>query len=242
MSKRVLSGRPFAVFDIDGTLFRSSLIIKFVGSAIDVGVFPPEAAKMYAKSYRDWKERSSIDAYERYIDDVVKTFLTHIIGKTEKDIARAVKRAMSWHRQTYVYTRELIKQLRPTHAIIAISGSNTEILSHFAPSHGFDIFHGTELIKKNGRFTGEEAHIGHHNKDKTLKNIVKEHGLSFKNSIAVGDTDNDIAMLKLAEAPIAFNPSRKLFEHAKDQGWKVVVERKNMIYELEKRGGKYRLA
>jgi phosphoserine phosphatase len=49
---------------------------------------------------------------------------------------------------------------------------------------------------------------------------------------ARGDTESDIPMLELVEIPIAFNPNKKLFEHAKARGWRTVVERKDVIYEL----------
>jgi phosphoserine phosphatase len=50
---------------------------------------------------------------------------------------------------------------------------------------------------------------------------------------AIGDTASDIGMLELAENPIAFNPSRELFEAAKERGWQVVVERKDVVYHLK---------
>jgi phosphoserine phosphatase len=48
-------------------------------------------------------------------------------------------------------------------------------------------------------------------------------------------------MLDLAEQPIAFNPEVALFKIAQQKGWKVVVERKNIFYELEGKDGKYQL-
>ena len=38
--------------------------------------------------------------------------------------------------------------------------------------------------------------------------------------------------LEMVENPICFNPNEKLYTEAKRQGWKVVVERKDVIYEL----------
>jgi phosphoserine phosphatase len=48
-------------------------------------------------------------------------------------------------------------------------------------------------------------------------------------------------MLEMVDEPIAFNPEQHLFEHAKRKGWKIVVERKNMFYEMELSDGKYQL-
>lgn len=49
-------------------------------------------------------------------------------------------------------------------------------------------------------------------------------------------------MLEIVEEAIAFNPSEKLFWHATRKGWKIVVERKNHVYELIQRNGTYVLA
>jgi phosphoserine phosphatase len=48
-------------------------------------------------------------------------------------------------------------------------------------------------------------------------------------------------MMDIVENPIAFNPEKKLFEYIGQKGWKIVVERKNMVYELENKDGKYQL-
>jgi len=49
---------------------------------------------------------------------------------------------------------------------------------------------------------------------------------------AVGDTEGDIPMLELVDNPICFNPNKVLFDQAKRMGWSVIVERKDVIYDL----------
>jgi phosphoserine phosphatase len=71
--------------------------------------------------------------------------------------------------------------------------------------------------------------------------MVEKHSLDFSGSLGIGDGHSDVSMLELVDTPIAFNPEKALFDHASQQGWKVVVERKNMVYELEKRDGNYQL-
>jgi len=50
--------------------------------------------------------------------------------------------------------------------------------------------------------------------------------------VAVGDTEGDIGLLESVTQPICFNPNQALYTHAKRQGWKVVIERKDVIYHL----------
>ena len=71
------------------------------------------------------------------------------------------------------------------------------------------------------------------NKAGILQRAVEKEGLTLAHSIGVGDTESDVAFLKLVERPICFNPNKKLYDYAKRKGWEVVVERKDMIYFLQ---------
>src|SRR5581483_12163745 len=106
--------------------------------------------------------------------------------------------------------------------------------------YGFDDYVGTAYRRGAHRFTGAKV-IGSHHKDVALKEMMNRNGAGFAGSIAVGDSLSDAAMLEMVEQPIAFNPEKALFELATQRGWKIVLERKNMVYELERANGKYQL-
>ena len=61
---------------------------------------------------------------------------------------------------------------------------------------------------------------------------VEREGLTLKDSIGVGDSEADIPFLKLVDHPICFNPNKKLQLVAKKKKWKVVVERKDVVYTM----------
>ncbi len=69
-------------------------------------------------------------------------------------------------------------------------------------------------------------------KSKILDRVLEKGGLTLRGSVGVGDTESDIAFLKRVQKPICFNPNKKLYTHAKRAGWRVVLERKDVIYEL----------
>lgn len=54
----------------------------------------------------------------------------------------------------------------------------------------------------------------------------------MEDSYGVGDTASDISMLEIVDRPIAFNPNHQLYDHARKAGWRIVVERKDMVYDL----------
>jgi phosphoserine phosphatase len=69
-------------------------------------------------------------------------------------------------------------------------------------------------------------------KDKVVEKYIKEHKLNLDDSYGIGDTESDGSFLGLVTHPIAFNPNQNLKELAEKSGWKIVVEKKDVIYEL----------
>src|SRR3989344_2935157 len=57
--------RRVAVFDIDGTIFRSSLLLELVERLIENGIFPKEARAQFATERDEWLDRKG--DYETYI-------------------------------------------------------------------------------------------------------------------------------------------------------------------------------
>ena len=57
--------RKVAIFDIDGTIFRSSLLIELVEVFIELGLFPVEVRTQYEKEKVLWLDRKG--DYESYI-------------------------------------------------------------------------------------------------------------------------------------------------------------------------------
>jgi HAD superfamily hydrolase (TIGR01490 family) len=227
--------KPVAFFDVDGTIFRSSLLIEIVEQLIKEGAFPAEAEEMYRESYNSWRNREG--SYDEYINDVVQSFVTHIKGVhygTLADIGRRVVAIQS--KRVYRYTRDLIGELKKEgYTLIAISQSPKTVLDEFCEQYGFDKVYGRIYeIGPQDRFTGvvSEEHLIK-NKSNIVKRIFERHPeLSREHSIAVGDTDGDIPLLESVTRPICFNPNQTLYTHAKRNGWEVVVERKDVIYTL----------
>ncbi len=225
--------RSVAVFDIDGTIFRSSLLIELVDGLIMEHVFPASARALYASEYERWLNRE--DSYDKYIMKVVKAYNHHVKGVRDERVWRVARRVMMFHqRRLYRYTRDLLAQLRKTHYLIAISWSPVEIVGPFCKEFGFDKVYGrVYAVDKKMRFTGSILHEDLiNNKNKILRRAVKKENLTLKGSIGVGDSESDVSFLKMVEHPIAFNPNIKLYRIAKRRGWTIVVERKDMMYAL----------
>lgn len=227
--------QKIAFFDIDGTVFRSSLLIELVEGLIKSGHFPSESKEEFRAEHEAWLNREG--TYEDYIDAVVQTFRSHLQGVHYGDMADVGRQVVAvQRRRVYRYTRDLITDLqKDNYHIIAISQSPKTVLDDFCMQYGFDKVYGRLYeIGPQDRFTGvvtDEHWI------KNKANIVKrvlDHNPEFtlKDSVAVGDTEGDIPLLESVEHPICFNPNQALYTHAKRMKWEVVVERKDVIYHL----------
>jgi HAD superfamily hydrolase (TIGR01490 family) len=226
--------RPVAVFDIDGTVFRSSLLIELVEILIEKELFPREARETYATAQEQWLNRNG--EYEHYIKKVVESFVIHTKGKLYGEVADAAGEVIESKKgRTYRYTRDLIQELKAKgYFILGISHSPKFIVDGFGYELGFDKTYG--LFYETGasdRFLGviADEHLIM-NKSAILKRAIEKDNLTLKDSYGVGDTESDISMLDLVEHPIAFNPNRLLYRHAQKNKWKVIVERKDVIYEI----------
>lgn len=226
--------RPVAFFDIDGTVFRSSLLIELVEELIKAGFFPETAKNEYADEYEAWRNREG--TYEEYIAAVVGSFRTHIKGVFYGDLAdigRGVVATQSKH--VYRYTRDLIAELKKeNYFLVAISQSPKTVLDDFCRQYGFDKVYGRMYeLGPQDHFTGEV--IDEHliaNKANIVARVLEKEDVSKERSIGVGDTEGDIPLLESVERPICFNPNKTLYDYARRLEWKVVVERKDVIYEL----------
>lgn len=222
-----------AIFDIDGTIFRSSLVIELSQALVEAGIFPIAARREISKEYLAWLDRKG--SYEAYIDKVVKIYVKYITGKKFSAIDKIARQVIVYQKdRVYRFTRDLIKKLKKENfLLVAISGSPSYIVEKYAKAIGFNLFFGTELEVVGGKFTGKVASLeSAFNKAKIVKDLAKKFKATLKLSVAVGDTEGDIPMLKLVGRPIAFNPNLQLAKAARRKGWEVVVERKDVMYRL----------
>jgi HAD superfamily hydrolase (TIGR01490 family) len=232
--------RNFAVFDLDGTLVRWQLYhAVFDHLALNKSI--DEKVHQSVKEARlSWKRRQSdFRAYELIL---IRAYLDTLGKLTTKETSQAVEAAFEEHKeQVYTYTKDLIKDLKAkNYVLLAISGSHNEIVERIAKYYGFEDWIGTFYEHKSGKYTGSFT-FSANRKDVRLKEFINKHNLTLEGSVAVGDSEGDIPMLEMVEQPIAFNPAKLLYEHAKKKGWPIVLERKNVIYQLAKNDSFYTL-
>lgn len=228
--------KKVAFFDIDGTVFRSSLLIELVEELVAQTVFPTVIKDEYEREYIAWQNREG--TYEQYIKALVAAYIGHIKGVHYGEVADIGRQVVAKkNKHVYRYSRDLIEKLRKQeYFIVAISQSPKTILDEFCEQLGFDKVYGRIYeLGPQDKFTGEmvDVHLIE-NKANILARVLEKEDVTLTGSVAVGDTEGDIGLLEKVDQPICFNPNRRLYDHALRMGWKVVVERKDVIYELTK--------
>lgn len=233
------SNKPVAIFDIDGTIFRNSLLIELHWKMVRAGIIPKAAIKKLDRRYWDWVRRKG--HYNKYLWEVIVSFDEFVAGvpvNTIKKLARKVVKTQS--EIVYRSTREIIEKLRATHTLVAISGSPEIVVAEFARHWKFDCYIGTEHEIKSGYFTGNKVWVASEDKQEALRRLQAKYGFTVgRGSVGVGDTETDVKILSLVDRPICINPTVRLYKVAAKKGWEVFLERKDAIYEVKR--GKIKL-
>jgi len=238
-----MNKRPFAVFDIDGTIVRWQFFHAVVAWLAEQGHIPKHVSDEINQLHMTWKVRARDDAYRLYEQTLVRAFLESLPNIDPDDYTRAVDEVFDQYRdQVYIYTREKIRELKEKgYLLFAISGSQQEIVDKLQEYYGFDAAVGSVIGMEDGRFTGKLVSVPHRDKRAALETLVNKYDADWKGSYAFGDSNTDIPMLESVDNPVAFNPDKSLYEAALTRGWTIVIERKSIVYTLEKGENGFRL-
>lgn len=226
--------KKIAFFDLDGTLFRWQLFHALVYELKDRGLFSQQDTDELDAKLIDWQARRiSWHDYEMTVVRTVHAQLPTISPDDFEASARAIVEQSG--NKVYRYTKQLATALKNDgYTIVAITGSHQEIAQPFAELYGFDDTIGVIEERIDGKFTGKRVREVFSDKARLVREYVEQHGYTWQDSLAIGDSHGDIQMLELVDRPIAFNPSEELLETAEAKGWEVVIERKTVAYHLQK--------
>lgn len=237
--------KKFAVFDIDGTLFRSHLYWEVALELARRQKLHKDINQKTLDLYEQWRQRQTKDAFELFDNQTIAAIdalLTELDPRSYDEAMLDVIVPLLDH--TYVYSKKLMKDLKAQgYFLLAISGSRIEEVNIFAKHHGFDDWIGQtyERTADGNHYTGVVQKT-YKDKHLILKSFVKKHNLSYDDSYAIGDSGGDISLLNSVKNPIAFNPNKTLLAEAQKRNWKIVIERKSIAYTLVPKDDDYVLA
>ncbi len=229
-----------AFFDIDGTLFRDSLMIEHFKKLLKYEVLDQALWHTSLKyKYENWKKRRG--NYDDYMLELVDIYVEALKGMDRSKMEFVINQVIDLKGDAvYMYTRDRIARHREQGDLVFfVSGSPDYLVHKMARKYGI-----TDAIGSRYRMDGEDRFTGQvgrmwdaESKQKALAKFARQYDLDMEASAAYGDTNGDISMFRMSGCPVAFNPTRELLsavqaEPALREKVQVVVERKDVIYQL----------
>lgn len=227
-----------AFFDIDGTLFRNSLLIEHFyllskDKVIDDNIWFELVKPLYQKyqnrkgPYEDYLDRASLlyqDHLKGLRKDIIKEYANKTIEKNKDKIYRVTKNALEYHKNN-------------GYKVFVISGSPDFLVKDFAKIYGANDTIATKYIfDENDKFTGEIFPMwDSKNKEKSINLLTDKYDINLEKSHAYGDTNGDFSMFKKVGYAHAINPTFELIDKLyKNKNLKnktkVHIERKDVNY------------
>jgi len=215
--------KPFAAFDVDGTIFKSSLVEKIVEHCIADGIFDPEPFNDVYESQRRNHWKNTEGGYEAYLQKLVSAFVTQIAGvEVERFEATAQKMIREQTVRKFAFPRRLIEAVQDSHFVVAISGSPEMLVRPFLEDIHIETPYGSTYDMQDGVFAGDGRPVG--DKTSILWGLIHEGFAVREDSIAVGDTLRDATMLRFSRYPVMFRPNAALRDYGREFGWPMVDE------------------
>ncbi len=230
-----------AFFDIDGTLFRNSLMIQHFKKLIKYEVIDPSLWYNKIKDvYKEWEKRYG--DFEHYLEVLSEVYIQELKGVNKSYIEFIASQVINVNGDmVYKYSRDKIQWHKEQgHKVFFISGSPDFLVSKMAEKYEVTEYRGTAyLVDEKNNFTGEIVKMwDSENKQKTLDEFVEKYDVDLENSYAYGDTTGDLSMLRMVKNPIAINPNKELLLSIRDdeellKKTDIIIERKDVIYKLK---------
>lgn len=230
-----------AFFDIDGTLFRNSLLIEHfllltADGVIDEDIWENEIGPLYSKyqnrlgAYEDYLDKASL-VYQQKLAGIDKATVDKysdvVIKENKNKVYRITKRAVKFHKKN-------------GYKIFFISGSPMFLVEHFGEIYGADESISTIYeFDDTNLFTGKVTPMwDNRSKLGAVMELAKKYNIDLDSSYAYGDTNGDISMFQLVGHPHAINPSfeliDKLYTDSELREKTVIdIERKDVNYSFK---------
>lgn len=229
-----------AFFDIDGTLYRDGLITevfkKFITyELVDESKWYDDVRPAFMKYDRRQGE------YDDYLMKMTTIYQDALVGMSRVPILHIANKVIEQKGdRVYTFTRdEILRHKKENHYVFTISGSPLELVEAMAKKYEFSDCRGTIYkYDENNLYTGEVIPMWDHlSKKKAMKELVEKYNIDLSESYAYGDTTGDFTMFELVGHPFAINPTKELLQKILEtpsvkSKIRVIVERKNVIYEI----------
>lgn len=211
--------KPFAVFDVDGTLHEGAMGVDFIVEL----------------SRQGYTKHPIHDLYEawQFSPDRATFFMTHFYPEfsTITPITRAemerIGTTIAQRVSTNIRPRllsEIEVRRSEGNTLLIVSNSPSVTIAPLAQLLGFDGYYAPETqFDIDGIYAGPRVRTpAEKDKSYQLQQLVHTHQLTKKGSYAYGDTVEDIPMLTYVAYPVAVTPTAELRTFALEHNWAII--------------------
>lgn len=234
-----LEKKTAVFFDIDGTLFRDSLLVEHFKKLIRYEMLDEEIWVNKIKDiYESWSKRQ--EDHDNYLEALSENYQKSMIGFQEKYLELTADQVIKTSGEfVYRYTRTMIKWHKEQgHLLFFISGSPDYLVKKMGEKYGVTESIGSTYKMENGMFTGEVIPMWDaESKNKKIDELVEKYNIDLDSSYAYGDTNGDLKMIYRVGNGVAINPSMELLKAIQNdevlrKKATIIVERKDVLYKI----------
>lgn len=204
-----------AIFDLDGTIIRTSSEQVFLSYLLSHGEIPISNLLAWTANFLKVKSLPIAKSNKIYLRGLAQERLHEIARRC---FVHTLRPSIAPH------ISELIHAHRADgRTIILMSGSLSFLVQPFHEHFQTDFMVSHELEVVDGTLTGKR--VGSHpfakNKAKLAQQLATQHGFDLSHSYAYGNHHTDAYKLELFGHPVAVNPDQKLRRIATEKGWQI---------------------
>lgn len=209
------SHKTCAVFDLDGTIIRTSSEQVFLSTLLRQGEIPIANLLEWTAYFLKIRSLSVAKANKIYLRGLPVRGVEEI---AERCFADTLRPSIAPHISELIHAHRAAGR-----TVVLMSGSLSFLVRLFHEHFQTDLMVADELETVDGRFTGQRVSLRPYseNKAKLAEQLAAEHGFDLSRSYAYGNHHTDAHKLALFGHPVAVNPDRKLWKIAKEKGWQI---------------------
>ncbi|HTE22232.1 MAG TPA: hypothetical protein VK674_04295 [Candidatus Limnocylindria bacterium] len=214
---------PDATFDLDGTVFKMTVLEAYTDWLSQQSVFDPMPFEITAAK-QEWKNDNTEQKYTAHLGQLVRFFIEQVPGKSVSQLNEAARIVANQQRhRRWNITTAIIEKLHATHNVVSISLMPEWLMGPFTEDLGFVALMGSTYVAREGLFTDEA-----HSIDKATEYADARNGDTSHLDVHMGDTVGDSSLFVLAKRPILFNPSWTLYQQMLGENLTMISSHKDV--------------
>ena len=224
-----MTERKIALYDIDKTSYKDFLLLDLVRYQFKNGILPKSNLSAIEKEIQSYTKGEL--TYPEMAQNVLEYWTKGLKGKRIENVTNSTKEFFQTEGKKFLpFVQESIDLLSPTHNTYFITAEPQFVADEVTKIHRATGYASTVFEIKGGVFTGNVSTslVSKEKKGDVVKALLTTH--AHKDSLAFGDSDNDIEMLENVEYPICVNPNDELKRVATERKWNIKKPEEIVIF------------